>query len=360
MFRDTFGSILTFFKSKMEEIDDDTSYLPLFLKEEYAELNPEFENGLFLSNIHFPEEILLHILSYLEPKTLLTYTLVCKRWNLLIKSFTFWSIIYKRRYNRKPKKFPWYILYCRLSTDYFDTNLLQNGNGQDSFNNWEIKENGGDKFVVEDPPDGADALNVDQPEFNNKASCFATSYSNCRKIQNVKFGQSNLFRYILSNYKPHIYLSEWTCGRFDCGSLYRLRCSYLGINFDPNIETPTAGQTVKQWEGRKWNKIEILVTQYPEGIEGISFQHEGRDTQFWAGHYGSKMAGGVVKILFDSIEPLPLNNLGLKQPKRFVKTEYKTNGENLDQFFMEIEIEPMPRRICRLPLHIRRNIREEN
>ncbi|KAB0802606.1 hypothetical protein PPYR_04792 [Photinus pyralis] len=356
LIRKTFENFKSFFTFKKAD-EEEASYLPSFLREEYIELDTETENGLFVCNMHIPEEILLHILSFVDPKVLLRYSIVCKKWNLLIKSFPLWSIIYRRKFQRKPKKLPWYIFYCRFSTEYFDINLLKNGSGQDSFNNWALRENGGDKFIIEDPPDGADPLNVEEPEFENKTSCFVTSYSNCKKIQVVKFGQSKLFRYILSNYKPHMYLSEWTCGRFDCGSLYRLRCSYLGIIPDVTIAKPSAGQTVKQWEGRKWNKIEILITQYPEGIEGILFEHEGRDTQFWTGHYGSKMAGGMVKLLFDSIDPLPLNNLGQKQPKRFTKTEYITNGENLDNYFMDIiDIERI-RPVCIFPPPIR-NIRE--
>lgn len=48
----------------------------------------------------------------------------------------------------------------------------------------------------------------------------------------------------------------------------------------------------------------MVIKDYPSGVNRIVFQHEGRDLQFWKGHYGSKMAGGVVKLLFDSIQPL--------------------------------------------------------
>lgn len=48
--------------------------------------------------------------------------------------------------------------------------------------------------------------------------------------------------------------------------------------------------------------MEILIDDYDDDIEGIIFDHKARDSQFWAGHYGPKMAGGVVKFLSDSIE----------------------------------------------------------
>lgn len=49
--------------------------------------------------------------------------------------------------------------------------------------------------------------------------------------------------------------------------------------------------------------MEMVISGYPKNVKKLIFEHEGQDTQFWKGHYGSKMAGGVVKILFDSIEP---------------------------------------------------------
>lgn len=48
----------------------------------------------------------------------------------------------------------------------------------------------------------------------------------------------------------------------------------------------------------------MVLRDYPDGVNKIAFEHEGRDTQFWKGHYGSKMAGGVLKILFDTIESI--------------------------------------------------------
>lgn len=309
--------------------DIQPEFLPSFLNNQnQLDEGCEETNGLCLSNVYIPEEVLLHILAYVDPKEILKYSLVCHTWNKLIKSYALWSIIYKRKYNRKPKKLPWYLYYCHLSTNYFDTNLLRNGNGQDKFENWKIKRDGGDKCIIENPPVGADPLPLDVPEFYNKTSCFATSYDTCYKVQPVNFGNSKLFQYILDSYKPHIYLSEWTAGRFDCGCVYKLQCGFIKTDEPKTFSNnPCALNRVAQWEGSKWEKMEITVTEYPEGIKGIIFEHEGRDTQFWAGRYGSKMAGGVVKLLFDSIEPLPTNDEGIEKPKRFSTIQFVSNGE---------------------------------
>lgn len=48
-------------------------------------------------------------------------------------------------------------------------------------------------------------------------------------------------------------------------------------------------------------QVELLINEYPKGVADLHFHHKGCDTQFWAGHYGSKMSGACVKILWDSI-----------------------------------------------------------
>lgn len=50
-------------------------------------------------------------------------------------------------------------------------------------------------------------------------------------------------------------------------------------------------------------QMELVFEDYPVKTQKILFIHEGKDRQFWKGHYGSKMAGGVLKFLFESIEP---------------------------------------------------------
>ncbi|GLV43987.1 hypothetical protein CBL_12717 [Carabus blaptoides fortunei] len=94
-------------------------------------------------------------------------------------------------------------------------------------------------------------------------------------------------------------MSEWFAGRFDCGCKYKLRARLY--NKGELLYEKAESRTVIQWAGHEWSKVEIACDNYGKGVTDIEFYHEGVDTQFWAGHYGSKMAGGVVKILFDSL-----------------------------------------------------------
>jgi len=43
-------------------------------------------------------------------------------------------------------------------------------------------------------------------------------------------------------------------------------------------------------------QVSHVFENYGKGLRWISFTHEGRDRSFWAGNYGSKMAGACVCI----------------------------------------------------------------
>nr|XP_023022304.1 F-box only protein 6-like [Leptinotarsa decemlineata] len=280
-------------------------------------------NGLYLNDIYIPEELILNILSYVPAKDMLALTLVCKKWCNIIKSESLWMDIYNRTHSRKAKNIPWYVYYCYFTTDNF-SNLIKNGNGQEGFKHWKIIKNYGDEFKIENPPMGCDPLPSDVPEFYGQTGCFATSFHECFKIQEISLIKKRLLMYIMDKFMPHLYVSEWMAGRFDCGCTYTLgvqghseKC-YDILNPDESMELLSESEnsridncfksnrteTIAQWQGREWQKVEILVEGYPTMIQYLYFVHEGRDTQFWKGHYGSKMAGGVLRFIFESIEPL--------------------------------------------------------
>lgn len=43
-------------------------------------------------------------------------------------------------------------------------------------------------------------------------------------------------------------------------------------------------------------QFEHEFKNYGKGLRKIKFSHGGQDSQFWAGHYGSKMAGACVRM----------------------------------------------------------------
>ncbi|KAF5298634.1 hypothetical protein FQR65_LT09730 [Abscondita terminalis] len=201
-----------------------------------------------------------------------------------------------------------------------------NGNGQLGIKYWQCKIWDGDDYV-EETPTCANPLPEDVPEFNLCASCFVTTYFCGFKSQFIEFKKCKLFRYILDNYKPHIYVSEWTSGRMDCSCVYKLQCGFLGDNGSLFTEIkPFISYYKMQWDVGKWEKMQLLVTDYPDGMEAITFENEGCNTQSWKGHFGVKMAGGLIKFDFQSIEPLPIDQEGKFVSKQFKKVQYFANG----------------------------------
>jgi F-box associated region len=45
--------------------------------------------------------------------------------------------------------------------------------------------------------------------------------------------------------------------------------------------------------------MEKIIQDYPKGVRYIKFCHRGEDTQFWAGHYGSKFTAATILIRFE-------------------------------------------------------------
>ncbi|CAH1981337.1 unnamed protein product [Acanthoscelides obtectus] len=304
--------------SKMSNSEDYTPVEKFDFMEPLGIAEDDETNGLCFNGTYLPEEILLNILSYIPPQNLLALTLVCKTWCNMIKSEPLWMEVHKKRNPSSPrKKLPWYIYYCYHTTDSFK-NMLKNGNGQEKFKHWKIISDEGDQFQIENPPKGSDPLPKDVPDFNGKTSCFVTSFYECNKVQEISLKEKRLLRYILNKFMPHIYVSEWMAGRFDCGCVYKLgirgyndqyyNYTYEELQSEDTRLRPLFQMSKKvlidQWQGRAWQKVEILIEEYPKNVAVLVFEHEGQDTQFWKGHYGSKMSGGVVRVVFESIEPL--------------------------------------------------------
>jgi len=73
---------------------------------------------------------------------------------------------------------------------------------------WDILTNGGDKWTIEEPPLCADAVPQSE-EFDNLASCFATSYDSCSKEQIVHLLSVGVNGKIMDEFQPLIEVSEW-------------------------------------------------------------------------------------------------------------------------------------------------------
>jgi len=109
---------------------------------------------------------------------------------------------------------------------------------------------------------------------------------------------------VLDRLKPTITVSEWHTCRGDCAAIYRFRASLRirkrnrqrvhdsATQFETEIETA-------QWTGGEWQQVAHRFVDYPVGVREIVVRNAGKDRQFWAGHYGAKMAKTSVVVSFD-------------------------------------------------------------
>lgn len=238
---------------------------------DYLFPNDDLENGLHLSNVYLPEEVVIHILSFVPVEDILKLRLVCKKWYNLTKTHSLWSSIFERNNRKAPRVFPWYVCYKCLDNSILDKNLLRNNCGQEKFEHWIKLEDGGDRLKIEDPPIGCNPIPSNVPDFNGATSCFVTSYTTSAKVQMIDL-KCNLSRYIVKKYKPHIYVSEWYAGRFDCGGHYELRAVVYRVPKEKIFEHNG------QLEGRLYpvNTEDEIITQEVKEV-----QYDGNEATNW-------------------------------------------------------------------------------
>ncbi|XP_071440805.1 F-box only protein 6-like [Hetaerina americana] len=274
-----------------------------------GEIQGDKENGLFLSSYYIPEEVLGHILSFVDSQALVfSCRFVCHNWKCLVDSLALkWRA--ERIGFKNLKENPG--LLCKLNwIDYywlthklpFECNLLKNNCGQNSFESWVIVKNGGDGWKVESCPQGTESIppvnyrGESHPDFMGLSSCFVTSFSTCTKFQVINLNKNGLTPNFMDNVQPPIQISEWTVCRHDCGCIYELNVSLL----DENMKTVTqfkANENFHHLPREIWHQVSHIFQNYGPGVRHIRFEHSGVDSQFWKGHYGSKMSGGSVRVL---------------------------------------------------------------
>lgn len=263
--------------------------------------------GLDISIIN---QSLIDILSFVPAKDLIkNCRLVCKDWKSIIDGHSIWKLKCEREKLYIPP-----VSFATLPSDYYkkiyfynpySRNLVKNPCGEEGLEKWTIARNGGDGFLVENPPNGADVV----PSIVGSPCCFATACMPCVKFQIINLLAMGISKEVLQLKTTKIQVGEWFCARFDCASEYKLYVALLDENYREIDEDsfPENHQidhfdhyfTEVQWAGKAWHSI----THTFENISRaryVFFWHSGKDCQFWAGNYGAKMTGAFVKIIFKS------------------------------------------------------------
>lgn len=269
-----------------------------------------------------PYEVAAHILDYVPPRELVgVCMLVSRTWREFLTDPTFWKVRMKRGGNYTTKldrmtlvdwpKLCWYTVYQPNLIRSFDRNRRL------SFAHWIWSSTEWDRFKLSAHPKSEDqryrdqcwqiekeiSADVDKDLVKENDGClynYVTSYQwGCREqvIYLVNVGLSNK---IMDQIQPEIEVSEWFRSRNDCGSIFCIRVELLDarkriVKFYENTEV------TDQWLGGElgWRKLQHVFSKYGSGVRYLRFADGGKDTQYWAGQYGSKMAAAWARVRFN-------------------------------------------------------------
>lgn len=272
-----------------------------------------------------PHEVVLGVFEYVPSKEIVnTCKLICKGWKLFFDDPRFWQLRMARsgNYDHRLADIPglnWAQL-CIKTTN--DPNLIKNvGNdGELSLKPWTISYDSWDRFSqnlsgtsTPDPSGwnygGGDQWNIEKcvpaenaqliVENGGSLKNYVTSYEWCCREQILDLDTLGFAPAVLDNLQPAIEVSEWFCARNDCGSIFNIRVDLLDEKKSSLAKFECSEQT-SQWQGGAlgWRKVEHIFRNYGAGVRYIRFADAGKDTQWWAGHYGSKMAAAWVRVWF--------------------------------------------------------------
>lgn len=214
--------------------------------------------------------------------------LVCKQWKEVADSDCLWRERCRREgflpHNPSMTPRDWRVYYflCKKRR-----NLIKNHRAEDSFNHWQILENGGDRWKAEE---------VMVPHPNEAQKNFVTSYGMCWKSQLIDLESEGYNSSFMDNFQPLIKISDWYAPRWDCGCLYEIKVELLNQkkrlmqNFEPKTVS------FEQWNDQQWNQMIHVFKNYGRGARYIRFSHGGKDTQYWAGWYGIRVTDSCVEI----------------------------------------------------------------
>ncbi|XP_077696643.1 uncharacterized protein LOC144279079 isoform X2 [Eretmochelys imbricata] len=119
----------------------------------------------------------------------------------------------------------------------------------------------------------------------------------CIKSQLVDLLKQGLWEELLDNYQPEIYISDWWGAREDCGCEYSICVKLLAADGRTVItEFQANPDPIQQWNDARYHQVSYWFRQYGRGVRYVHFLHKGKDTHFWAGHYGARITNSTVMV----------------------------------------------------------------
>ncbi|XP_014900662.1 F-box only protein 2 [Poecilia latipinna] len=170
-------------------------------------------------------------------------------------------------------------------------NLLKNPSGNEQLESWELTENGGNQWKVEDMPGdcGHDFCNEEVTKY------FVTSFELCLKRQVIDLIEEGYSPEQLDA-QPPVTVKDWFCGRTDCGCTYQMTSCLLDENQEVLQEYVHDPETLDPEADCSWRQVTHTFSDYGPGMRFISFEHGGCDTSYWEGWFGVRVTGSSVTV----------------------------------------------------------------
>lgn len=171
-------------------------------------------------------------------------------------------------------------------------NLLKNPSGEEQLEFWELTENGGCQWKVEDMP-GDCGYNLCNDEVTKY---FVTSFELCLKGQVIDLLAEGYCCEQLDA-QPPVTVEDWYSGRQDCGCTYQILVTLLDENHEVIQEFKREGLSLNpNCDDCSWKQISHTFSEYGPGLRFISFEHGGQDAKYWDGWYGVRVTGSSVTL----------------------------------------------------------------
>lgn len=250
-----------------------------------------------------PEELFVQVLVFVPaPDLVKRCSLVSKHWRRVARDQSLW----RRKCEQEGMYVPgvmgpppddFIVYYFR---NPYTRNLLKNCLAE-SMAHWSVSQYRGHAPKVEISPAGADpiASHVPPEEIGGKkVQHWVTSYMLGGMTQVVRLLDEGCSKAVLDDLRPPIHVSAWCAARWDCGSRFQLKARLLDSKMKEVDSMEIDKELVDAALRRIWHKVEHTFQDYKPGVRFVEVSMSGVDTQFWAGHYGSKFTLPSLRFIF--------------------------------------------------------------
>jgi len=170
----------------------------------------------------------------------------------------------------------------------FGANLLANPGGETGdMSGWTVIGNGGNGWTT------ASSADVHGGSYE-----FATSYGTCSRSQTIDLVAAG-FSSAELDAAPDVVVSEWFRERYEGPDAYAITVELRNASSGVIDSWTQSGSTTggATYDDDTWFELGHTFTAYGSGLRYVHFEDSGSDTEFWSGHYGTRMDDAHVSLV---------------------------------------------------------------